>query len=78
MVRWRWLAAKIGLLAVAGGKNWSPGGGGWQKLVPKEISATFGMLDVKPSRDRYVGRLTGPETAMWDVKPDVETAMLDI
>ena len=35
------------------------------------------MLDVKPTRDRYVGRITGHETAMWDVKPDVETAEMD-
>ena len=35
------------------------------------------MLDVKPARDRYVGRITGPETAMWDVKLDVKTAVMD-
>ena len=35
------------------------------------------MLDVKPARDRYVERITDPETAMWDIKPDGETAAMD-
>ena len=35
------------------------------------------MLNVKPARDRYVGRIAGPETAMCDVKPDIETAAMD-
>ena len=35
------------------------------------------MLNVKPARERFVGRTAGPETAMWDVKQDIETAAMD-
>ena len=36
------------------------------------------MLDVQPGRDRLVGRITGPETAMWDVGLENRTAVVEV
>ena len=36
------------------------------------------MLDVQPGRDRLVGRITGPETAVRDVELENGTAVVEV